>query len=135
MYDWCKETNAEIKSIDEIVLAFDWLGTKLVSGKTTGDVYGDAISYDGNAAADSATSLYDLAVGCFTLGGVYDGYMLVNADDPSNGRANEVSINFGSEYSYAVRYDSGTTTVIPLNDGILDITLSSGDGVFVVPIK
>lgn len=135
MYDWCKETNAEIKNIDEIVLAFDWLGTKLVVGKTTEDVYGDAISYDGNVAADSVTSLYDLAVGCFTLGSAYDGYMLVNADDPSNERMNEVSMNFGSEYSYAVCYENETPTVMSLNNGILDITLLSGDGVFIVPIK
>lgn len=135
MYDWCKETNAEMKNIDQIVLAFDWLGTKLVAGQTTGNVYGDAISYDGNVVADSATSLYDLAVGCFTLGSAYDGYMLVNADDPSDERINEVSMHFGNGYSYAVCYKSGTPMVMPLNSGIFNIKLLSGDGVFVVPIR
>ena len=63
------------------------------------------------------------------------GYMLVNADDPSYARTNTVSIDFGTDYAYAVCYVNGMAEVKALNAGKLDISLGSGDGVFAIPVK
>lgn len=136
MYDYIKAANAEAKKLDEVALAFDWQGTRLIAGQTaTTGAFGDAASYSGDGVANGVTSIYDLAVGCFTLGSDYKGYMLVNADDPSNTRNNIAELNFGGEYGHAICYINGTPVMKTLDGGKLSLTLGAGDGTFVVPVK
>lgn len=136
MYDYVKAANAEAKKLDEVVLAFDWQGTRLIAGQTaTTGAFGDAASYSGDGVANGVTSVYDLAIGCFTLGSDYKGYMLVNADDPSNTRNNIAELNFGGEYGHAICYINGTPVMKTLDGGKLSLTLGAGDGTFVVPVK
>lgn len=136
MYDYIKAANAEAKKLDEVALAFDWQGTRLIAGQTaTTGAFGDAASYSGDGVANGVTSVYDLAVGCFTLGSDYKGYMLVNADDPSNTRNNIAELNFGGEYGHAICYINGTPVMKTLDGGKLSLTLGAGDGTFVVPVK
>ena len=134
-YDWIKKTNAEIKGFDEVILAFDWQGTKLVSGSSaSGNCFGNAASYSADAVANTAVASYDLAVGCFALSDA-KGYMLVNADDPSEERVNAVSVDFGTEYTYAICYINGKAETRTLSGGKLNLSLGSGDGVFAVPMR
>lgn len=136
MYDYIKAANAEAKKLDEVVLAFDWQGTRLAAGQTaTTGAFDDAASYSGDGVANGVTSVYDLAIGCFTLGSDYKGYMLVNADDPSNTRNNIAELNFGGEYGHAICYINGTPVMKTLDGGKLSLTLGAGDGTFVVPVK
>lgn len=136
MYDYIKAANAEAKKLDEVVLAFDWQGTRLAAGQTaTTGAFDDAASYSGDDIANGFSAVYDLAVGCFTLGSDYKGYMLVNADDPSNARSNKAELNFGSEYGHAICYINGTPVAKTLDGGKLTLTLGAGDGIFVVPVK
>ena len=136
MYDYIKAANAEAKKLDEVALAFDWQGTRLIAGQTaTTGAFGDAASYSGDGVANGVTSVYDLAIGCFTLGSDYKGYMLVNADDPSNTRNNIAELNFGGEYGHAICYINGTPVMKTLDGGKLSLTLGAGDGTFVVPVK
>ena len=134
-YDWIKKANAEIRGFESVILAFDRQGTRLVTGTVaSGNCFGNAKGYSGDAIANTATASYDLAVGCFGLSEM-KGYMLVNADDPSYARTNAVSIDFGTDYAYAVCYVNGMAEVKALNAGKLDISLGSGDGVFAIPVK
>lgn len=134
-YEWIKKANSEIKNFESVLLAFDWQGTRLVTGTSaTGNCFGSAESYSGNAVANTATALYDLAVGSFVLDDM-NGYMIVNADDPINARSNVVTMNFGTDYEYAVCYIGGSPVVCKLTGGELSLTLGAGDGVFAVPVK
>ena len=134
-YDRIKKANAEVNGLDEVILAFDWQGTKLISGSSdSGNCFGNATSYSLDETANTAVANYDLAVGCFTLSDT-KGYMLVNADDPSNARTNGVSVDFGTGYTHAICYVKGVAEVRTLNGGKLNVTLGAGDGVFAVPVK
>ena len=134
-YDWIKKANAEIRGFESVILAFDRQGTRLVTGTVaSGNCFGNAKGYSGDAIANTATASYDLAVGCFELSEM-KGYMLVNADDPSYARTNTVSIDFGTDYAYAVCYVNGMAEVKALSAGKLNITLGAGDGVFAIPVK
>ena len=134
-YDWIKKANAEIRGFESVILAFDRQGTRLVTGTVaSGNCFGNAKGYSGDAIANTATASYDLAVGCFELSEM-KGYMLVNADDPSYARTNTVSIDFGTGYAYAVCYVNGMAEVKALSAGKLNISLGAGDGVFAIPVK
>jgi hypothetical protein len=134
MYDYVKSANNEVTRFDEIIMAFDWQGTRLVTGGTaTGNSFGDAVSYASSGVANSLTSAYDSIVGCFTFKD-YLGYMIVNVDHPQYNRANAVSINLGN-YDYAICYINGKPVVKALTNGKLDLNVSCGGGVFVVPVN
>ncbi len=133
-YDWIKNTNNEIKNFEDVILAFDWQGTRLVKGSSaTQNCYGNAASYTSDNMANTATGTYDLAVGCFDLDGT-KGYMFVNADNPINNRSNTVSVTFEG-YTNAVCYIDGVATVKSLTNGTLNLSVGAGEGVFVVPMN
>ena len=134
MYDHIKAANTEVSKFDEIVMAFDWQGTRLVTGASaTCNSFGEAVSYSGSAVANTLTATYDAAVGCFTFQD-YFGYMIVNVDHPQYNRANAVSINLG-DYNYAICYINGKPVVKALTDGKLELNVACGGGIFVVPVN
>ncbi len=76
---------------------------------------------------------------------LYDGtndlymYMIQNSIDPRNGEYGEthenISVNFGTEYKYIAEFDAGHLTYHNLENGVYNRTLSSGQAVFIVPLK
>ena len=135
-YDWIKNTNAEAKSLFEILSKFTSTGVQLIDGSTSGsNDFGSATTTNTtNAIAVSAT--YDMVVGGFTADG-YNGYLAVNVDfpDDSGTRTNTATFTVGTQYSKAIVYVDGVATVERVaKDGTLNLNIGCGEGVFIIPL-
>ena len=73
-------------------------------------------------------------IGCMKDADGYDGYWVVNATDPGQNKTNSVTVEF-KQATKAIAYIQGEETEITLKDGKYTFELTSGDGVFVIPIK
>ncbi len=66
-------------------------------------------------------------------------YMVQNVIDPRNGKngntAENVTVNFGSEYKYIAEFDGGNLTYHNLDNGVYKRALSAGQAVYLVPLK
>ena len=60
--------------------------------------------------------------------------MIVNVTDPGKNISDEVTVTF-KEASKAIVYVQGEEQTIDLKDGSYTFKLTSGEGVFVIPIK
>ena len=135
-YGWIKNTNAEAKSLFEVLSKFTSTGVQLIDGSTSGsNDFGSATTTNTtNAITVSAT--YDMVVGGFTADG-YNGYLAVNADfpDDSGTRTNTATFTVGTAYTKAIVYVDGVATVVRVaKDGTLNLKIGCGEGVFIIPI-
>lgn len=73
------------------------------------------------------------------LNGLYDkerdvkAFMIVNASDPFKKLNDQVEITFNGK-SKAVVYINGTPEFVNLEDGVLSLNISCGDGVLIIPV-
>ena len=135
-YGWIKNTNAEAKSLFEILGKFTSTGVQLINGSVAcSNNFGSATTTNTtNAIAVSAT--YDMVVGGFTADG-YNGYLAVNVDfpDDSGTRTNTATFTVGTQYSKAIVYVDGVATVVRVaKDGTFTTNIGCGEGVFIIPI-
>ena len=72
------------------------------------------------------------AVGCAKGDSGNPGFMVVNYNDSSRNKKVNAKMNFG-DYTQAQVYRKGKKTVVDLKDGMLDVALDVGEGVFVIP--
>ena len=71
-YDWIKNTNAEVKSLFEILSKFTSTGVQLIDGSTSGsNDFGSAMTTN-TTNAITVLATYDMVVGGFTADG-YNG--------------------------------------------------------------
>ena len=138
-YGWAKELNAEIKKFDNVYLSFDWQGVYPVVGSENES--GFVPAYDrlqsplsSLSCASAVTATQDTLVGQFQDENGNDGLIVTNYSDPAVGLNDEVSITF-QDANRALVYRNGERTVYVLQDGVLDLTLEAGEGVFVIPVK
>lgn len=139
LYGWAKELNAEIKKFDNVYLSFDWQGVYPVVGSENES--GFVPAYDrlqsplsSLSCASAVTATQDTLVGQFQDENGNDGLIVTNYSDPAVGLNDEVSITF-QDANRALVYRNGERTVYVLQDGVLDLTLEAGEGVFVIPVK
>ena len=76
----------------------------------------------------------DIIVGQFKDDAGY-AYMVTNASVPFEPKNANVKLTFGKEYDYAMVVKKGTSSLVELEDHVLSMTLGSGEGYFVVPVK
>lgn len=62
------------------------------------------------------------------------GYMLVGFDDPYNENKTEVSMTFDGAEGLIIYRNGQRTLSEDLTDGNFNVTLSAGEGVFVIPV-
>ena len=130
-----KAVNEEIKKFDHVFLNFDWQGTMAVTKKDAAKspLLAQAGKYT-SPRIKSATSTEETIIGCMKDKDGYDGFMIVNVTDPGKNISDEVTVTF-KEASKAIVYVQGEEQTIDLKDGIYTFKLTSGEGVFVIPIK
>lgn len=147
MYDYVKNTNAEIKKLQTVYTGFDWQGTKLVKGSSVTNGFGKATDYEAYKGVLSAmTATQDAIAGCFTMGENvrYEGFMVANMGlptDKTNSRyytttapsANSICMTFDG-CTKAIVYLDGEPQVMELSNGVLELTLEFGEGAFVIPL-
>ena len=63
------------------------------------------------------------------------GFMVVNADDPRNGRSNSVTLSFADGYTSVSYVENGETKTAALTNGAITLNIGAGKGIFVVPHK
>ena len=74
----------------------------------------------------------DVIIGYMKDGSGNPGFMVVNYNDTSRNKKVNAKMNFG-DYTQAQVYRKGKKTVVDLKDGMLDVALDVGEGVFVIP--
>lgn len=138
MYYLVQETNAELDAVDHVFASFHtWVGVKTFTPA------GSAVSNAFQKVADmelasltgvsNLTTDRELVVGEMIDGNGNHGYMLVGYDDPLNGNSTQVEMNFDGADGFIV-YRGGERTLVEATEGALALTLSAGEGVFVIPV-
>ena len=130
-----QEVNTEIKKFDHVFMNFDWEGTMSVvpKGKKASTALSQVGDYQ-NPRIASVFSTDEAIIGCMKDTDGYDGYWIVNATDPGQNLSNSVTVEF-KQATKAIAYVLGEETEITLKDGKYTFDLTSGEGVFVIPIQ
>ncbi len=76
----------------------------------------------------------DFAVGTYVDKDDRDAFLIMNSADPAKDKTINVSVEF-DDANYAVCYKKGRKVYYKLDNGKLDLTIGSGEGFYVIPIK
>ncbi len=142
VYYWAQEINREIQNFDHVYLAFDWEGVLPVEGSNQ---LAQDPTYRNNLFAGIANPLTELDCGTVsgtedTLIGQFkdaegrDGLIVTNFTDPIYQLKDTVSFSF-QDANRAMVYRRGERKIYEVKDNQLEITLSPGEGIFVIPLK
>lgn len=143
VYDWAKEVNTEIHTLDDIYTQYKWVdiaymkgtgsthnaGLDNLSTKNTSGTYGDV----------SITSCdQDTLVGIFNAKDANsdkkDAYMFVNVSNPTNNVSDTVTATFASGTKAVAVWQGGVRKTVNLSDNTYTFTLRSGEGAFIIPL-
>ena len=134
-YDYIKNANAEAMAMSRKIVGYKWLGTTYSVGTSaTCGIFGGTTSYNGGVLMSVASS-YDSYAGCMKNGNGEYGFMVVNADDPRNGRSNSVTLSFADGYTSVSYVENGETKTAALTNGTITLNIGAGKGIFVEPHK
>lgn len=123
--------NKELLNFDHVYMNFDWQGTQILRAKDSAGLLAPIPDYESPRIA-SLTGSDDVIVGCLKDQNSYDGFMLVNATDPSSNLSVEGDICF-RDAEKAIVYIHGEETEVSLTEGKYHYSLESGQGVFIIP--
>ena len=145
IYESGKAVNEELRSFEKVYRQFNsgWLGVCPVYGtnNTSEDEFYFNKSMDALAnplelkhlsGLKGFESDEDVIIGYMKDGSGNPGFMVVNYNDSSWNKKVNAKMNFG-DYTQAQVYRKGKKTVVDLKDGMLDVALDVGEGVFVIP--
>lgn len=131
VYYAVQSVNNEIKAFDNVMLDFNWQGTIGIKGTNKNNIMNYVENYTSKRiSAYSASN--DAIIGCLKDKSGYDGFMLVNATDPSANVTETISVTFNGA-DHAKVYVNGVESIVELNNGTYETTLTPGQGVFVIP--
>jgi len=131
VYYAVQNVNNQIKAFDHVLLDFNWQGTVGITGDNTNGIMSYVDSYTSKRISD-ATASNDAIIGCLKDSKGYDGFMLVNATDPSANVTETISVTFHNA-DHAKVYINGVESIVELNNGVYETTLTPGQGIFVIP--
>ena len=114
-------------------LNFEWQGTTALKVKDEFQTLKHVGDYQA-PRIETATATQDAIIGHLKDKDGYDGFMIVNAVEPSQKVSSSVTVKF-REATSAIVYVEGEETEIQLQDGSYTFELGAGEGVFVIPIK
>ena len=138
-YDAVKNINEEVKKIDHVLNAFTWQGVKTFAGTTFADE-NSGFEYLGKyelaslAGIKSASASHDAIIGQFKDANNYQGYMLVNYTEPSQGYKNTIELEFNGAKG-VLMYRGGVEMVMKVENNKLSVPLEAGEGVFIIPLN
>lgn len=142
IYAWAQEANREIQNFDHVYLSFDWEGVFPVNGS---DNQANDPTYENtlflgiahpleSLDCGSVTATQDTLVGQFKDGEGRDGLIVTNFTDPLYSMKDTVHFTF-QDATRAVVYRNGERKIYEVKDNQLEITLASGEGIFLIPVK
>ena len=163
-YTYVQNAIKNIDAMDEAYMNFDWNGVIISKGTTydrfatsnnnnkncygqlTNGIFANEIAYANSYSATqktyltndnlaSVTSTETTFVGCFEDDIGYNGYFLANANDALRSNASTVTMTFDNATDKVRVYRGTGYTDQMLSGNTLTLSMSSGEGVFVVPFK
>lgn len=126
--------NQEIDKFDHVMMKYNWQGTMAVApeGNTKSMLLSKAGDYQNERVKEVSVS-EETIIGCLKDGEGYDGYMIVNATEPSANKTDTVTISF-YKATKALAYIHGEEQTITLENGSYTFEVGAGEGVFVIPL-
>ena len=134
-YNYVKSVNEDIQSLMKYYKNFTWKGIKISS------VYDDTENF---AMLENSENIVtpknmtkfeseeDSFAGIFEDKNGREGYLVVNFTDPALNRNNKITLTVKNATN-AIVVKNGGETVEKIKNDKLELTLSAGDGVFVIP--
>lgn len=140
LYYDVKTVNYEVKSFDHVLMSFDWQGIMVNAGESSGGKLSTSFKQlknpvEKHARIASISSERDVAAGIFKDTDGYDGFYVMNYENPGyTDRKNNVKIKFNNADRAIVCYRN-EEKVVTLNDGEYSCELKAGDAFFIIPVK
>ena len=140
LYYDVKTVNYEVKSFDHVLMSFDWQGIMVNAGESSGGKLSTSFKQlknpvEKHARIASITSERDVAAGIFKDADGYDGFYVMNYENPGYAdRKNNVKIKFNNADRVIVYYRN-EEKVVMLNGGEYSCELEAGDAFFAIPVK
>ncbi len=149
MYYWVQSANAELRLIENLISNFTYKETAAIAASGnfytgTGNVADTgmgglwtATQLADNSALASISASVDTTAGYFTKGdGEFrDMFILVNMSHPENNASDTVTMTFDAGYTGVIVYLDGVASIYTLTNGSCSVTLPSGEGAIVIPVK
>lgn len=137
VYYFVKDAIAQMKTLQEAYLHFDYKGTKAIIGKLNEDGYNDCfdlLNYNLSElnSIKSVDCSQDTIIGQFEKDGV-DAYLVSNFTEPTQDKSDKVNIQFKGK-SKARIYRNGIVEEIEILQDKLSIILNSGEAAFIIAI-
>ncbi len=139
IYAAAQKINAEIHAFDHVYLSYDWQGTMTVVGSENEKGKNTAFNLmesplTSHPRIESVTATQDTVIGTYQDKDGYDGFMVTNYTIPGNRIEDDVAITF-KDADAVICYREGKPSQIDLEDGVLNLHLGAGEGVFLIPVK
>lgn len=140
LYQDSKTVNHEVLNFDHVLLSYDWQGIMLnvgtlSEGKVSSSFKAVKHAIEKHDRIKSIESERDLAIGVFEDESGYDGFYMLNYENPGyTDRKNKITVTFKNA-DKAIIYYRGNATTVNLNNGKFTYELEAGDAIFAVPVK
>lgn len=140
VYESMKTANAEVAAWDHIYMRFHWQGTANIGGNnnavaSTGfQLCQFAVDPTQDTGITAIESTEDLLCGIFRDDEGMEGFMLTNATNPAANKDATVTLTLDGAYKGVLVIDGDTQTTLLLEKNTATIEVSSGNGVFVIPL-
>ena len=140
LYYDCKMVNGEVKSFDHVLMSYDWQGIMLNIGKLSDGKLSTSFKQvkhpiEKHDRIQSVESDRDLAIGVFKDEAGYDGFYMLNYNNPGySDLENTVTVKFNNA-DKAIIYYRGVATTVNLENGQFTYELEAGDAIFAIPVK
>ena len=126
----------EIKGMQDAYLHYQWDGVKTYEAGTENKMFSQmGTQLSKLEAVDTVDCSQDVIIGEFKDEENRYAYMVTNATSPLEPKSATVSLSFSQEYDWAMVIQKGERTVRKLDNHVLNMTIGSGEGSFVVPQK
>lgn len=137
LYDYVKSANEQLVVLCDETLAYDWNASKVYMGSEISSEHNqNGFALVEKYQPQSFTMLSEFSASADALvselvSGKDYGYMAVNFTEPTENICNTCHFVFDSAVQKVLTVKAGKKEEVSLHDGLLDITLEAGEGVFV----
>lgn len=134
-YYYAQTINNEMLSFDHVFLNFTWETTMTLLGKDSeenGDFNLLKHTVSVYPRIKSAEAERDAIIGILKDNNGYEGFMVVNYNDPGLKQGNKVKVSF-YHATKLLMYTKGVPSVVDLIDGTYEFDLENGEGRFIIP--
>ena len=137
LYDWVKRANGVVNALTEYYLPYEWNGAKTYVGSNYHDLH-NAEAYalvkdkeiESFKKIKNFTCSADAIVSEFVCGDKI-AYMAINYTEPTAGITNNLAFEFDGVKS-VIAIKQGVKEKVDLVNGVLNVQLAAGEGVFVL---